>query len=106
MATAYKRLGSADLAATTNTTLYTAPASTQTVATVSLCNRNSSAQTVRLALASADTPTTSEWLEYDYSVPANGVLERTGIALDAGKKLVAYAGGTGISAVAYGMEIA
>lgn len=106
MTTSYKRLGAADLAATTNTTLYTAPASTQAVATVSLCNRNSSAQTVRLALASADTPTAAEWLEYDYSVPANGVLERTGIAIDAGKKLVVYAGGTGISAVAYGMEIA
>lgn len=105
MTTTYKRLGAADLAATTNTTLYTAPALTQAVATVGLCNRNGSAQTVRLALAAADTPTASEWLEYDFSVPANGVLERTGIALDAGKKLVVYAGGAGISAVAFGMEI-
>jgi hypothetical protein len=106
MTTSYKRLGAADLAATTNTTLYTAPAATQAVATVSLCNRTASAQTVRLALAAADTPTDAEWLEYGYSIPANGVLERTGLAMDAGKKLVAYAGGTGISAVAYGMEIA
>lgn len=106
MAKSYKRLGAADIPATTNTTLYTAPALTQAVATVSLCNRNATAQTVRLALAAADTPTGAEWLEYDFPVPANGVLERTGIALESGKKLVVYAGGTGISAVAYGMEIA
>lgn len=105
MATSYKRLGAADLAATTNTTIYTAPSLTQAVVTVSVCNRNATAQTIRLALASSDTPGNSEWFEYDYSLEANGVLERTGIAMDAGKKIVAYAGGTGISVVAYGMEI-
>jgi len=40
------RLGAADLSAATNTTLYTVPATTFTVATVSLCNRSSSAVTV------------------------------------------------------------
>lgn len=105
MTTSYKRLGAADLAATTNTTLYTVPADTQAVASVSLCNRSATPQTVRLALSASDTPTAAEWLEYDTPVPAGGVLERTGIAMDDGKKIVVYAGGTGVSAVAYGMEI-
>lgn len=98
------RLGAADLAATTNTTIYTCPATTFTVASVSICNRSSGTITARLALASSGTPTTSEYLEYDVQILANGVLERTGIVLDAGKLLVAYASGAGVSVVAMGIE--
>lgn len=98
------RLGAADLAATTNTTIYTCPATTFTVASVSICNRSSGTITARLALAGSGTPTTSEYLEYDVQILANGVLERTGIVLDAGKNIVAYASGVGVTVVAMGIE--
>ena len=98
------RLGSADLAATTLTTLYTCPATTFTVTSVSICNRTASPITVRIALASAATPTNAEYIEYDVTVAANQVLERTGIVMDAGKLIVVRASATGISAVAYGIE--
>jgi len=98
------RLGVQDLAATTNTTLYTCPASTFTVASVSLCNRGTNAVTVRVALAASGTPLNSEYIEYDTSIPPKGVLERTGLVLDATKQIVVYASATNVSAVAYGIE--
>lgn len=98
------RLGTADLAATTLTTLYTCPATTFTVASVSICNRTASPITVRLAVASAATPTNAEYIEYDTTIAANQVLERTGIVMDAGKLIVVRSSATGVSAVAYGIE--
>ena len=98
------RLGSADLAATTLTTLYTCPATTFTVASVSICNRTTSPITVRLAVATATTPTNAEYIEYDTTIAANQVLERTGIVMDAGKLIVVRSSATGVSAVAYGIE--
>jgi hypothetical protein len=98
------RLGAADLSATTNTTLYTCPASTFAIANVSICNRNATSVTVRLALASSTTPGGAEWLEFGVTLPANSVLERTGLALDAGKILVVWASTTSVNAVAYGIE--
>jgi len=98
------RLGIADLAATTLTTLYTCPATTFTVASVNICNRTAAPITVRLAVASLATPTNAEYIEYDTTIAANQVLERTGIVIDAGKLIVVRSSATGISAVAYGIE--
>jgi hypothetical protein len=102
-------LGQQDVAGTTYTNLYQCPADTFTVATVSLCNRSSSAVNVRIAItgtAPPSAPTNSEFIEYDVSLSGNGVLERTGIVLQAGKYIAVYASTTGISANAYGIETA
>jgi hypothetical protein len=98
------RLGIADLAAVTNTTVYTVPATTFTVATLSICNRSASAVTVRVAIASAATPANSEFIEFDVQILAKGVLERTGIVMDAGKLLVVRSSSIDVSAVVYGIE--
>lgn len=98
------RLGAADLSASTNTTLYTCPAGTFAIANVSICNRNATSVTVRLALASSATPGGAEWLEYGVTIPANSVLERTGLSIDAGKLLVVWASTTSVNALAYGIE--
>jgi hypothetical protein len=100
------RLGTADLASATNTTVYTVPADTFTVLTVSVCNRNATPATARLAIASVDTPTNAEFIEYDVQLTAGGVLERTGLVLDAGKKVVVRASAANVSVVCYGIETA
>ena len=100
------RLGHADLAAGTNTSLYTVPANTFGIVTLSICNRGNSAISVRVAVASAGTPLASEYIEYDVEILANGVLERTGLVLDATKNIVVYADSLGCSAMVFGLETA
>lgn len=98
------RLGAAAVAATTNTTLYQVPAAKTSVCTVNLCNTSSAAITVRIAIAAATTPVDGEYIEYEAQIPANGVLERGGIVLDALRYIVVYASATGINATAWGYE--
>jgi hypothetical protein len=98
------RLGTADLAAATNTTLYTVPATTFTVCTLSVCNRGSTSATIRVAVAASATPGNAEFIEFDTSLSAKGVLERTGIVMDAGKLLVVRSSAVDVSAVVYGIE--
>jgi hypothetical protein len=98
------RLGTADLAAATDTTVYTCPTTTFAVVTVSVCNRGASAANVRVAVASTATPTDAEFIEFDTSLSAKGVLERTGVVMDAGKLLVVRSSAVGVNAVVYGIE--
>jgi hypothetical protein len=98
------RLGVADLAAATNTTLYTVPASTFSVVTVNLVNRGATAANVRVSVSALATPADSEYIEFDVSLAAKGVLERTGIVMDAGKLLVVRSSATSVNAVVYGIE--
>ena len=100
------RLGASDVSATTNTTVYTCPADTYSVVAVNICNRGSATAALRIALAASDTPTAAEYIEYDVDVFANNVLERTGIVLSAGQKVVVYSSTANISAVVVGIETA
>jgi hypothetical protein len=100
------RLGIADLAANTNTTVYTVPAATFAVVTLSMCNRSTTQRSIRVAVAAADTPTPGEYIEYDTSLVGNGTLERTGIVVNAGQKIVVFANSVDVSAVVYGLETA
>ena len=74
------------------------------VVTLNVVNRQSSATTVRVALRDAVVNVTdADCIEYDVSLPANGVLERTGIVLDSSNGLHVYASAA-VSAVAYGID--
>tara|TARA_B100001029_G_C15059299_1_gene456986 strand:- start:2991 stop:3311 length:321 start_codon:yes stop_codon:yes gene_type:complete len=98
-------LGQAALSASTNTTVYTVPASTHAVVNISVVNRSAAAAAaVRLALSTTGSPGNAEWIEYDVSVPKNGVLERTAISLNASKNIVAYTAGSDVSVSVYGIE--
>jgi hypothetical protein len=98
------KLGTADIAATTLTTVYTVPATKVASFTISICNRMGIPVNVRIAEGTSGTPALSEYIEYDTYVPANGVLERTGRVLGASATVVAYASATGVSININGYE--
>jgi hypothetical protein len=98
------RLGTADLAAAENTTVYEVPEDTFAVVTLSVCNRGASAANIQVAVCDTATPGNDEYIEFDTSLSAKGVLERTGIVLDAGKLIVLRSSAVDITAVVYGIE--
>jgi hypothetical protein len=97
-------LGSADLSAATNTTVYTVPADTFSVVSINLVNRGATAANIRIAIAASATPTNAEFIEYDSQITANGVLERTGIVVQAGKLIVVRSSAINVTAMVYGIE--
>ena len=101
------RLGTANITTTSNTTIYTVPSSTFSVVSVSVCNRNSStAATIRIAVASSGSPGPDEYIEYDTSLVASGVVERTGLVMKTGDYLVVQVSSATptVSVVAFGIE--
>jgi hypothetical protein len=97
-------LGTSNLSATTNTTVYTVPASTFAVVTVSICNRSASTISVRLAASTTGSPGVADYLEYGTQILANGVLERSGIVLEAARNIVAYSSAVDVNVVVTGIE--
>ena len=85
------RIATVDIPAGVNTVLYTMPVGRIQVLTVGVCNRNSSDVKIRLAFTDGATePTDADYLEYDTTIQANGILERTGIALNGEQVLIGY----------------
>jgi hypothetical protein len=109
MATTYKVLGQSNPSATTNTTLYTCPASTQTViSTISICNQAGTSGTYRIAVRPNGAAISAEhYIVYDASIQANTTAAYTlGITIDASDVVTVYASSTSISFNAFGSEIA
>lgn len=103
------RLGAEDLAAVTYTQLYQVPADTFSVISINILNRNASAITARVAITDSIpplAPVSADFIEHDLTIAPNGVLERTGIVLEAGKIVSVYSSTTGVTAMAYGIETA
>lgn len=99
------RLAAVDIAAaTTYTSVYTVPATKLASFNLNLVNRSAVSVQVRIALAATASPTNAEFIEYDATIPANGVLERSGLTLDAAKFVVVYASLIGVTAVVWGIE--
>lgn len=109
MPTAYKVLGQSNPAATTETTLYTAPALTAAVvSTVTICNQTSSAATYRIAVRpAADAVTAAKhWIVYGATVGASDTTALTlGLTLAAGDVIRVFASTANLSFSAFGSEI-
>lgn len=93
-----------DLSAGVDAPVYTCPSSTFAVLTVSICNRGASSANVRVAISNTGTPGNADYLEFDTALSAKGVLERTGIVVQAGKVLVVRSSAVDVNVVAYGIE--
>lgn len=107
--TTYKILGQSAPAATTETALYTVPASTETIiSTITVCNRGSSTATYRIYVADNGAATANaQYLVYDANVIAKETIALTlGIALNASDVLRVYASSADLSFNAFGTEIA
>ena len=108
MATTYKVLGQSNPSATTATTLYTCPASTQTViSTISVCNQAGTSGTYRIAIRpNGTTLATEHYVVYDATIEANSTIAYTlGITIDASDVVTIYASSTNFSFSAFGSEI-
>lgn len=98
-------LGKSDVPAITDTSVYTVPADTFSVVTINVVNRTTVPKTVRVALAADDASVgDDEYIEYDVEILPNGVLERTGVVIEATKEVVVRANAVGCTAMVYGIE--
>lgn len=108
MPTTYKVLGQIAPSATTATTLYTVPSSTQVVvSTIVICNRSATSKTFRLAVRpDGATLANQHYLAYDVSVGASDSTTLTlGMTMDSGDIITVYGSTADLSFSAFGSEI-
>jgi glucose-6-phosphate dehydrogenase assembly protein OpcA len=108
MPTVYKTLGQSAPSATTNTNLYTVPASTSAVvSTLVIANRAASAATFRIAIRPAGAAIANQhYIAYDVPVGASDSTTLTlGITLATTDIITVYASTANISFNAFGSEI-
>jgi hypothetical protein len=109
MATSYKVLGQSAPSATTETTLYTVPAATQTIlSTLAVANRSATAATFRVSISVAGAATANkDYLTYDLSCDGNGFIAFTiGATVGATDVVRVYASSADLSFNLFGSEIA
>jgi len=109
MATTYKVLGQSALAATTNTNVYTVPASTEAViSSITVCNRTGSPVTYRVAIRpNGDVLANEHYLAYDVTVNGNDTTILTvGLTINAADVVTCYASAASLSIGVFGSEIA
>lgn len=98
-------LSSQSLAAATYTSCYAPTPDTFGVVTLNITNKNSTSIRVRVAVATdPNIPAAGEYLEYQTEVLPNGVLERTGLVIQAGRTVYCYSTDTNTDVVVYGIE--
>lgn len=108
MPTVYKVLGQSAPSATTATTLYTVPSSTETVvSTITVCNRSASTVTYRISVRPNGASLADQhYLIYDANCSGNDTVTLTlGITMDASDVLEVYASSADLSFNAFGSEI-
>jgi hypothetical protein len=108
MAQTHKVLGQSNPAATTLTTLYTVPASTQTIgSTLSICNLGTAGATYRVAVRPAGAAIANQhYITYDAVVSAYDTVFLTlGISLATTDVVSVYASSATVAFSLFGVEI-
>lgn len=108
MATTYKVLGQVAPSATTATTAYTVPSSTQAVvSTIAVCNRGATSATYRIAIRPNGAALANEhYIAYDATVTANNsTMITVGVTIDASDVVTVYASNANLSFNVFGSEI-
>lgn len=82
------KLGIAAPAANTDVIVYTVPASKVATVNVGVVNRGTDDAVVNVAIAASGATSAAEYVEYGVTIPANGVLERSGLVVGAGENVV------------------
>ena len=100
------RLAKSNPSADTITTVYTCPAGFYSVVTIALLNYTDSATTFKLSLVETAnaSPVVSDYLEYDCVLSSKNVIERSGIVLSAGQKIMISSPTSGVVVNVYGIE--
>lgn len=93
-----------DLAANTDTLIYTCPANKRASITVSFVYRGTSSPKVRLARGVGASPAATDYLEYDALLSAGTPLIRSGMPLSAGDKIWVRSDTASVTAQADGVE--
>jgi hypothetical protein len=109
MAKSYKIIAQASPNATTDTTLYTVPSSTQVViSSITICNRGATTATYRIAMRpNAETLADKHYIAYGATVPANDTIALTlGLTADAADVITVYTSTASVSFGVFGSEIA
>ena len=86
------RLAAVDITGGINTSLYTTPEAKPMEVTVNIANRNDEDVVIWLALldGAIGTLVNADWIEYDVTIRANGLIERSGIQMSPNQSLVGY----------------
>jgi glucose-6-phosphate dehydrogenase assembly protein OpcA len=108
VATNYKVLGQSAPAATTATTLYTVPASTQAiVSTITVCNRATGTRTFRIAIRPDGTSIANQhYVAFDSTISANDTVALTlGVTLGDTDVITVYGSTNELTFCAFGAEV-
>ncbi|NTE96686.1 hypothetical protein [Agrobacterium tumefaciens] len=97
------KLGSVDIPAAANTTLYTVTAGLVSSFNLAFCNRGNEMAKVRVSIGASD-PLPKDYIVYDHLIPPGGEYERTGLVASSGEVVVVRSDKAGMSARAYGFE--
>ena len=100
------KLGATNLIGAANTIIYSAPVSTLATVNLNLCNRTAGNVLIRVAVldGAIGTLATADYIEYDTTLSANGVIERTGIVVANGNSIMVYSDTSNVSATCWGFE--
>lgn len=103
------RLGISTITPSVNTAVYTVPTGKSAALSFTVMNRGLTDAVVSINLCSTgeivggNLPEAS-FIEYNTTIPSYGLLERTGVVLDAGKSVYAFSTSSDVNVVVVGVE--
>lgn len=98
------RLGTARLAANVDTVVYTVPVDTLATVNINCCNTGTAVATVKIAIATTDAPAAGDYYEMSSLEPNGDMVERTGIMLSSGERVIARATTATVDVRVHGIE--